>query len=182
MKFIVLLFVNVLILPARSFSFVSNGHLGNSRCRYQTRHVRSTKLRLAARDDDKDFWNSQKKLMEDMSNAAEKSLQEEQRELFAKKRISLVNDTAYLGFFIFCILWTTYDNPFVAFSYTIGTLMGLAYAYGLGKLHVRVLPHQPQPLFVPYSVSASLRTYPHRATQGSMWKTLEDRMRWIPSL
>lgn len=87
---------------------------------------------MAMDENDKEFWLKQKQLVQDISDAAEKSLKEEQRELFAKQRQALVGDTATYGFFIFCFLWIVSDNPFVAFSYAVGSLMGLAYAYGLG--------------------------------------------------
>jgi len=83
--------------------------------------------------ENKDFWARQKELMQEMSDAGQKSLKEENREKFAKRRLALVGDTAYFGFFIFCFLWTCFENPFVAISYAFGATMGLAYSYGLGK-------------------------------------------------
>ena len=83
--------------------------------------------------ENKDFWARQKELMQEMSDANQKSLKEENREKFAKRRLALVGDTAYFGFFIFCFLWTCFENPFVAISYAFGATMGLAYTYGLGK-------------------------------------------------
>lgn len=82
---------------------------------------------------DDDFWLKQKKLIEEMSNVADRAVRQEQREQFAKRRLALVSDTAYFGFFIFCALWIAFDNPFVALSNAFGTLMGMAYAFGLGK-------------------------------------------------
>lgn len=97
----------------------------------------SSALILAASDDkskaDDEFWLKQKQLLSQMSSVANKSLQAEQREKFASRRLAFVSDTAYIGFFIFCSLWTVFDNPFVAFSYALGATLGLAYAYGLGK-------------------------------------------------
>jgi len=84
--------------------------------------------------DDEEFWLKQKQLLSQMSNVASKSIQAEQREKFARRRIAIVSDTAFVGFFIFCALWTAFDNPFVAFSYALGATLGLASAYGLGTL------------------------------------------------
>jgi hypothetical protein len=82
---------------------------------------------------DQDFWTRQKELMNEMTDSNQKSLKDEMRDKFAKRRLALVGDTAYFGFFIFCILWSLQSNPFVAFSYAFGASMGLAYAYGLGR-------------------------------------------------
>jgi hypothetical protein len=82
---------------------------------------------------DRDFWTRQKELIDEMSNANEASVKAEMQDKFSKRRLGLVGDTAYFGFFIFCLLWITSENPFVAISYSFGATMGLAYAYGLGK-------------------------------------------------
>ena len=82
---------------------------------------------------DKDFWMRQKELIQEMQDSSEASLKAEMREKFAKRRLALVSDTALIGFYIFCLLWTFSSNPFVAFSYALGATMGLAYAYGLGR-------------------------------------------------
>lgn len=99
--------------------------------RQQTDDSSDSSAKGKERDDE--FWLKQKQLLAQMSNVASKSIQAEQREKFAKRRIALVSDTAFFGFFIFCSLWTVFDNPFVAFSYALGASLGLAYAYGLGK-------------------------------------------------
>jgi hypothetical protein len=98
---------------------------------------------MAEKDDDlrlqrikignQDFWAQQKELADDLSRTEKKSSKEKQLKKFEERRLALVADTAYLGFFIFFILWTFFDNPFVPISYSLGALMGLAYAYGLGK-------------------------------------------------
>jgi hypothetical protein len=100
---------------------------------------------MAASDDDEsidlkpvrlggvDFWGKQKEIMEQMSASTDKSAKSVLRDKFSKRRLALVGDTAYFGFFIFCVLWTFFDNPFVAISYSFGAAMGLAYAFGLGK-------------------------------------------------
>jgi hypothetical protein len=93
----------------------------------------SSRLQRTKAGSDPDFWTRQKDLMEEMTDSGRKSLKEEMREKYAKRLLALVGDTAYFGFFIFCALWTISDNPFVAFSYTIGAAMGLAYSYGLGR-------------------------------------------------
>jgi Na+/H+ antiporter NhaC len=82
---------------------------------------------------DDDFWANQQKLAKEMTGVVEKSRQADAREKFQKRRLALVTDTAYFGFFIFCLLWAFFDNPFVAFSYSLGSVLGLAYAYGLGR-------------------------------------------------
>jgi hypothetical protein len=80
-----------------------------------------------------DFWAEQKALAKEMTGVVEKSRQVEAQEKFQKRRLALVTDTAYFGFFIFCLLWAFFDNPFIAFSYSLGSVLGLAYAYGLGR-------------------------------------------------
>lgn len=82
---------------------------------------------------DKDFWMRQKELIQEMKDTSDSNLRAEMREKFAQRRLALVGDTAYIGFFIFCALWTFSANPFVAISYVFGSTMGLAYAYGLGR-------------------------------------------------
>jgi hypothetical protein len=80
-----------------------------------------------------DFWAEQKALAKEMSGVVEKSRQAEAQGKFQKRRLALVTDTAYFGFFIFCLLWAFFDNPFVAFSFSLGSVLGTAYAYGLGR-------------------------------------------------
>jgi hypothetical protein len=80
-----------------------------------------------------DFWEEQKALAKEMTGVVEKSRQAEAQGQFQKRRLALVTDTAYFGFFTFCLLWAFFDNPFVAFSYSLGSVLGLAYAYGLGR-------------------------------------------------
>lgn len=79
-----------------------------------------------------DLWAKQLELASEMTASSSKSIKQEQKELFAKRRLSLIGDTAYLGFLVSCLLWTFLDNPFAAVSYAFGTTMGVAYAYGLG--------------------------------------------------
>lgn len=79
------------------------------------------------------FWNRQKELAEEMSQAVNRSIKAEQLEKFAKRRMALVSDTGYYMVLIFAALWMWSDNPFVAISYLIGATCGLAYSYGLGK-------------------------------------------------
>jgi len=80
-----------------------------------------------------DFWTQQKALMEEMTGRAEKSLKQEQREKFAKRRTALIADTTLFTVLIFSLLWVLSVNPFVSCSYALGATFGLAYAYGLGK-------------------------------------------------
>jgi len=82
---------------------------------------------------DKEFWMRQKELIKEMQNSSEASAKAEAREKFARRRIALVADTAYLGFMIFCACWIFSPNPFVAISYALGATLGSAYSYGLGR-------------------------------------------------
>lgn len=117
---------------------------------------RSVYLWGSTTDTDQDFWAKQKELVSEMQEKSNRSLQQELKEKFAKRRLGLVSDTAYFGFFIFCgmcrekvhismslsvtyllllcvpALWSISDNPFTALSYSFGATMGLAYAFGLG--------------------------------------------------
>jgi hypothetical protein len=83
--------------------------------------------------EDQGFWEQQRQLVQEMTDASDSSLRSEMRESFARRREALVGDTAYIGFFIFCALWIFSANPFVSISYCFGATLGLAYAYGLGK-------------------------------------------------
>lgn len=83
--------------------------------------------------DKEDFWSQQQEILNAMKDSVDKSLAKDEREKFAKRRAGLLGDTAYISFFIFCTLWSITDNPLVAFSYSLGALMGIAYTYGLGK-------------------------------------------------
>uniref|UniRef100_A0A7S3P9V9 ATP synthase protein I n=1 Tax=Amphora coffeiformis TaxID=265554 RepID=A0A7S3P9V9_9STRA len=82
---------------------------------------------------DKEFWMRQKELIQEMQNSSEASAKAEAREKFAKRRLALVGDTAYIGFMIFCACWIFSPNPFVAISYALGATLGSAYSYGLGR-------------------------------------------------
>jgi hypothetical protein len=81
-----------------------------------------------------DFWKQQLQLARELTTGADAGLRAEQNNKFKERRLALVGETAYIGFFIFCICWTLADNPFVAFSYALGASTGVAYAYGLGEL------------------------------------------------
>jgi hypothetical protein len=82
---------------------------------------------------DDDFWAQQRSIMDQLTDRTEKSLKEEQTQKFAKRRDGLIEDTAFFTALIFSFLWLVCDNPFVSFSYSLGAVLGLAYAYGLGK-------------------------------------------------
>ena len=82
---------------------------------------------------DREFWAQQKALITEMTDAADERSKAAMREKFSERRLALVGDTAYIGMFLFCLLWLINENPFVPLSYSIGALMGVAYAYGLGK-------------------------------------------------
>ena len=51
---------------------------------------------------DKEFWTRQKELINEMQEKSEQGLKDEQRQKFTQRRLALVGDTAYFGFFIFC--------------------------------------------------------------------------------
>lgn len=51
---------------------------------------------------DKEFWTKQKELIAEMQDKSSRGLRDEQKEKFAQRRLGLVSDTAYFGFFIFC--------------------------------------------------------------------------------
>jgi hypothetical protein len=82
---------------------------------------------------DKAFWLQQKQLIQDLSDVSNKGIRARQKEQFSKRQIALVGDTALLSFFVFCGLWSVFDNPFISLSYLLGATSGLAYAYGLGE-------------------------------------------------
>jgi len=113
---------------------------------------------------DDEFWAKQRQLLSQMSSVANKSMQAEQRRKFAERRLALVSDTALFGFFIFCTLWTLFDNPFVAFSYALGATLGLAYAFGLGEYRHQIVGFVRTRGTSHGSVSFS-------RVQGSTWRT-----------
>jgi len=78
-------------------------------------------------------WDIQAAVLAEMKKDDDEGIRQGMRDKFAARRIALVVDTAYFGFFIFCILWSSFANPFVAISYLFGATMGLAYSYGLGR-------------------------------------------------
>ena len=96
----------------------------------RTRHVTSLVVATSKSDE---FWEQQKDLAAEMSSSSTKSLRKAQLEKFEKRRLALVQDTAYFSVFIFCFLWIVSFNPATAASFGLGTSLGLAYAYGLGK-------------------------------------------------
>lgn len=51
---------------------------------------------------DQDFWTRQKELITELQDESEKRVKATQRVKFAQRRLALVGDTAYFGFFIFC--------------------------------------------------------------------------------
>lgn len=89
-----------------------------------------TALGAGERDE---FWSQQKELMEEMTGRAERSLKDEQREKFARRRTALVADTAIFTSLILSMMWVLSANPYVSLSYALGATFGLAYSYGLGK-------------------------------------------------
>jgi hypothetical protein len=61
-----------------------------------------------------------------MVATADSSLAQENQDRYSRQLQELVSDTTYVGFFIFCALWTAFDNSFVGFSYVFGaTLVSL---------------------------------------------------------
>lgn len=65
-------------------------------------HQRSAHLSVSTKDTDQDFWAKQKELVTEMQEKSNRNYQQELKEKFAKRRLGLVTDTAYFGFFIFC--------------------------------------------------------------------------------
>jgi hypothetical protein len=80
-----------------------------------------------------EFWSQQQALADELQRSAAQSLKQEQREMFKQKRLALVYDTAYISALIFATCWLLSNDPFTAWSYLPGAVLGLAYSYGLGK-------------------------------------------------
>jgi len=87
---------------------------------------------LMAENDD-DFWQQQRDLMQEMTDQNEQSLKEAQQQSFAKVQNGLVIESVFITSLLFSLLWLACDNPFVPLSYVFGSVFGVAYAYGLGK-------------------------------------------------
>jgi len=84
----------------------------------------------------KAFWDSQAALaasIKDMTDEEANKLKKINSEKFAARRLALVSDTAFFSTIIFCALWSFSSSPFTALSYLLGTTLGTAYSYGLGK-------------------------------------------------
>lgn len=79
------------------------------------------------------FWEQQKGLADEMASQSTKTLKREQMEKFEKRRLALVGDTVYFSVFVVCFLWIVSPNPATTISYVVGSTLGVAYAYGLGK-------------------------------------------------
>lgn len=71
---------------------------------------RSADLRASTKDTDRDFWAKQKELVSEMQAKSNRNYQQELKEKFAKRRLGLVTDTAYFGFFIFCGAYTVFSS------------------------------------------------------------------------
>lgn len=139
--------ITLLLVWHKACAFTANGAAVSltSSCREKTKFVTRRHMALAEEEEDdelglkkikigdKDFWMRQKQLVQEMQDSSAANLKAEMKEKFSKRRIALVGDTVYIGFIIFCVLWTVSANPFVAFSYALGTTMGVAYSYGLGR-------------------------------------------------
>ena len=54
------------------------------------------------KNDQSEFWAQQRELIGEMKDKQGKKLKVEQLEKFETRRLALVGDTAYFGFFIFC--------------------------------------------------------------------------------
>jgi hypothetical protein len=80
-----------------------------------------------------EFWSQQQALADELQRSAAQSLKQEQREMFKQKRLALVYDTAYISALIFATCWLLSNDPYTAWSYLPGAVLGLAYSYGLGK-------------------------------------------------
>ena len=93
----------------------------------------SSKKKKATEVAQAEFWKAQSALAESMTETVDKSVKEENREKFAKRRLALVNETLLFSTLIFAFLWLIGSNPFTAISYAFGATLGTAYSYGLGK-------------------------------------------------
>jgi hypothetical protein len=133
------LFITVVVLTAGSSAFQPTNKLirpvsGSRGSFHLTPKIEDARNTVSIKSKEGDeFWSLQKELMQEMTGRAEKSLKEEQREKFARRRNALVADTAIFTSLIFSLLWFISSNPFVSFSYALGATFGLAYSYGLGK-------------------------------------------------
>jgi hypothetical protein len=99
----------------------------------QADYVLDTKLRQLARLEEVKIRAEQKELAEELVEQESKSVQEEQMMKYNQRANALVGDTAFTSFLIFPILWLCFDNPLFSLSYLLGSILGLAYVYGLGK-------------------------------------------------
>lgn len=80
-----------------------------------------------------DIWKQQKELMNQMKDKENKTAKNLANEKYSQRAIGLVNDSIFISFLIFAILWTIQSNPFIPISYLLGTSCGIAYTYGLSK-------------------------------------------------
>jgi hypothetical protein len=67
-----------------------------------------------------DFWSQQKQLMMEMTQTADDSLSQETQDKYEQQLSTLISDTVFIGFFIFCALWSEFENPLVSLSYVFG--------------------------------------------------------------
>ena len=95
--------------------------------------VRTNFHQLSMAENEGEFWQQQRDLMNEMTDQNEKSLKDEQQKSFAKVQNGLLTESIFITSLMFSLLWLACDNPFVPLSYIFGSVFGVAYAYGLGK-------------------------------------------------
>jgi hypothetical protein len=90
-----LLFLVLVFTKCDAFVLLRNGNAAISQ-------LRPANLLATTKDTDQEFWEKQKELVAEMQEKSNRNYKQELREKFAKRRLGLVTDTAYFGFFIFC--------------------------------------------------------------------------------
>jgi hypothetical protein len=90
-----LLFLVLALTKCDAFVLLRNGNAAVSQ-------RRPVNLFASSKDTDQEFWAKQKELVAEMQEKSNRNYKQELREKFAKRRLGLVTDTAYFGFFIFC--------------------------------------------------------------------------------
>jgi hypothetical protein len=90
-------------------------------------------IRNSDRNGRADGWEQQKSLLQSMKARESRTRKDIALQKYRQRSLALIYDTAYFGFFLFCVLWVVLPNPFVPLSYAVGATCGVAYAYGLSK-------------------------------------------------
>ena len=130
-------------LAIESLAWSPCSHLGGLQLKRRVVLSRRTCTHLLASEQSEEekvvskaFWDSQAALaasIKDMSEEEANKLKKINSDKFASRRLALVSDTAFFSTIIFSALWSFSSSPFTALSYLLGTTLGTAYSYGLGK-------------------------------------------------